>query len=217
MTDDLKLSDAHRGDRRPDIPALGPGTMILTPEGEQPVEWLEAGARVVTRDRGVQRLSAVLRFTRGPETGAHPSLVEIGAGQLDGVLPAERMTVTATQRLLLRDGSLEVHFGAVEALVPAQAWAERDPARGPAVPIALTALVFDRPEIVQAGGLWLETFHPSAQALAGLPDTDVGMLRDVLGDARADAPAPRLCLTLEEAVLVVPPTVTGTVARARTA
>lgn len=214
MTDDL-FDPAIPN--RSDLPALGPGTMILTPEGEQPVEWLEAGARVVTRDHGVQRLSAVLRFTRGPETGAHPSLVEVEAGGIDGALPAERMTVTATQRLLLRSAMAELHFGAVEVLVPVQAWGARAPEACPGTSITLTALVFDRPEIVQAGGVWLEAFHPCAQALAAFPDADAGMVREVLGTECADAPPPRLCLTLQEVGVVVRPTVMGTAARARTA
>ena len=204
------------------VSAFGPGTMVLTPEGEQPVEWLETGARVVTRDHGIQPLAAVLRFSRDPEwydehLGERP--LEILPGEVDGTLPREAMTVTSSQRFLLRDPVVDLHFGVAEVLVPAQAWSAQDPLRRatPAEPVTFTALVVQRPEIVQIGGLWVEATCPTARAAASLPESEARKLYDLFGPRLPEVKAPRLCLVSEEAPLVVKRRGSDTLRRASTA
>ncbi len=89
------------------------GTIVLTLEGEQPVEALRSGMRIITRDRGAVALRAMERHEA--ETG----FVQIKAGSLGHTRPERDVTLPADQPVLIRDWRAEAVFGAAQALVPA--------------------------------------------------------------------------------------------------
>lgn len=181
--------------------------MILTADGEQPVEWLEKGVRVVTRDHGLQPISAVLRVTRTPAWFAeNPDQcpVEIAAGGLDQDLPRDPLCLGGNHRMLLRDAMAELYFGFGEVLVPLRAWGSGDFVRHvmPEKAVTFTHLVFDCHELVQAEGVWVESFFPDAHAMAFLDQPQREKVDKAMTDQRHTA---RQVLTLPEAELVVKP------------
>lgn len=122
------------------------GVRIYTLEGALPVEFLEAGDRVVTRT-GARRLRRVIA---GSHTG---SLVRIAPGALGHDRPGAPLLIGAQARLLMRDWRIEVIYGKREALVPATAMVDGTYVtlgRGRA---QLFALEFDEPEVIYADGV----------------------------------------------------------------
>lgn len=188
---------------------FSPSTMILTADGEQPVEWLEKGVRVVTRDHGAQPLAAVLRVTRAPgwfaENPGHCP-VELAQGGLDTELPAGTLTLTGNHRLLQHDAMSELYFGFNEVLVPFRAWGSGGFVRHivPEEPVQLTFLLFEQHEIIQAEGVWLESFFPDSHGMTGIAWGDRPMVDKVMPNAHKMVTARRV-LTLPEAELVVRP------------
>lgn len=98
-----------------DPPCFTHGTMILTEEGEYPVEALEPGMRLETLDGGLQHLVWVGRTTL--PVNAENSPVRIAAG----VLGNDRDLVVSPQhRILLSGAASELLFGSEQVLVKAK-------------------------------------------------------------------------------------------------
>ena len=135
-------------DRQSDLSGLAPGTIVLTLDGELPVEHLAPGDRVITRDSGV----AVLRDVRVSEDYVAP--VAIRAGSLGHTRPDRDMLVAPGTEVHIRDWRARALFGADTANVPAHRLVDREfvtdatPRR-----MRLYTLVFDSRHIVYADGL----------------------------------------------------------------
>ncbi|MCC5969634.1 MAG: Hint domain-containing protein [Pararhodobacter sp.] len=144
-----------------------PGTRIDTPNGPRPVEQLEPGALVSTRDNGAQPVvwREATQLT-GAELYLHPHLrpIRVCSGALGGERPDADLLVSPGHRLLLRGNSAV--FGTPEVLVAAADLEDgrmirRDFSLGA---VTYVHLMFARHEIITANGLPCESFHP---ALAG--------------------------------------------------
>ncbi|MDJ0824629.1 MAG: Hint domain-containing protein [Rhodobacter sp.] len=142
------------------------GTLIDTAEGPTAIEDIAQGARIVTRDAGLQRV----RWIGATETlavgAARP--VRIAAGALGN---AGALTVSPQHRLLWSDWRAELLFGAPEVLVKAkdlvgQPGIDWCPTRGI---VAYWHLLFDAHHLVLSNGLWSESFQPGARTGAQLP------------------------------------------------
>jgi hypothetical protein len=99
-----------------------PGTFILCPDGQRPVEELKAGDLVVTADKGPQPvLHAHLRTVTARHLAEKPrhGPVLIPADALGPGFPAADLTVSPQHRILLSSRIVERMFGAQEILVPA--------------------------------------------------------------------------------------------------
>ena len=184
-----------------------PETMIQTVDGEQPVEWLEKGVRVITRDHGAQPIRAIIRVTRTPAWFAeNPDQcpVEIARGGLDHEFPLDCLRLGGNHRMLLRDSMSELYFGFNEVLVPLRAWGAGDFMRHvvPEGPVTFTYLIFEQHEIIQAEGVWVESFFPDAQSMASLDTAQGQAVMDIMDK---NVHAARQVLTLPEAELVVRP------------
>ena len=128
------------------------GTRLWTLDGEMPVEFLGAGDRIITRDRGM----AVLRDLRITETTC--DTVRIMAGSLGHTRPDEDMVLPASQRVLVRDWRAEALFGESQALVPAARLVDGQfVTRGPRERLRLVQLTFDAVHILYADGLEVES------------------------------------------------------------
>lgn len=146
-----------------------PGTRIATPAGPRPVESLEAGALVTTRDHGAQPViwRGETRLS-GAELYLHPHLrpVRIAAGALGAGDPAQDLLVSPGHRLLRR---LPRALGGGEVLVAAGDLEDGRGIRrdfGPGA-VRYVHLMLARHEILDANGLPCESFHP------GLADATV--------------------------------------------
>jgi hypothetical protein len=94
------------------------GTLIMTLEGEMPVEQLAPGDRIVTRDGGVSVLAAV----NAREAKVRPIVIK--GGSLGHTRPELDMTVTPDTRIHIRDWRATVLFGAASANIEAHRLAD---------------------------------------------------------------------------------------------
>lgn len=155
--------------RRGGVICFLPGTLIATPAGPRPVELLEPGERVCTRDNGAQPLvwRGETRLT-GAELYLHPHLrpLRIAPGALGAGRPDEELLVSPAHRLLMSAPGLG---GREEVLAAA---GDLEDGRGIRRDFSLPSvryvhLLLERHEILTANGVACESFHP------GLADPQV--------------------------------------------
>ncbi len=166
-TEDSKLS----GDNEVEIPCFVAGTLIDTAEGRKPVEDLQPGDLVLTRDRGYVPLAWVGQRTITPEelqAQADYRAVLLRAGSLGLNTPEVDTRVSPSHRVLICGPRAELLFGEKEVLVPAghlvgQPGIERD-----TQPVTYVHIMFDTHQIVLGDGLWSESFQPADYSLDGL-------------------------------------------------
>ncbi|WP_435256701.1 Hint domain-containing protein [Thioclava sp. FR2] len=141
------------------IPCFVAGTMILTPDGERPVEQLEPGDLVMTKDDGAQPV----RWIGQRRVAAIGTLapIEIREGTFG---PHRRLLVSPQHRVLVRDSLAELLFGEEEVLIAA-----KDLVNGRSVRIRSGGMVdyfhilFDKHQLVSSAGLTTESFLPGPQ------------------------------------------------------
>jgi len=93
---------------------LAAGAIVTTLDGDLPVEFLHAGDRIVTLDRGMVRLRAI---TARP---VHCNdLIRVMPRALDPLSDAAEFRIAAEQPLLLRDWRARAMFGRDRVLLPA--------------------------------------------------------------------------------------------------
>ena len=155
------------------IPCFTPGTLIQTARGTVPVETLQAGDLVVTRDNGLQPLRWVgQRRLSMAQLMADPDLqpVRIGRGALSGQGPDRDMLVSPQHRLLIEGARAEILFGEAEVLVPAKHLVGKAHVTRvlPEAGVTYIHILFDRHEIVQSDGIWTESFQPAERMLSAM-------------------------------------------------
>ena len=171
------------------VTCFGPGTLILTDDGEIPVEWLEVGDKVLTRDHGYQPILWLARTTlpaRHFDTYPSDQPVTLAQGTLGNGLPTRDLVVTGDHRLLICDPLAQLMFDSCEVLAPAKAWADADLAS--VVPlsgdITLTHILFRQHEVITAHGAWVESFFPGPEALRRLSPRHRAEIAYILGVQR---------------------------------
>jgi hypothetical protein len=130
--------------------ALLAGTPVLTLDGELPVEFLQPGDRVITR-AGARRIKEV-----AVSVVQNARVVHISHGTLGVDSPAEDMTVSAAQEILIRDWRARAMFGKPAAMIPAARLADGEYIRAETVAEArFFSLSFEEDAVIYAGGLEL--------------------------------------------------------------
>lgn len=149
-----------------DIVCFARGTMILTAEGEVPVEDLTAGSRVVTLDHGLQPL----RWIGSRRVKAHGKFAPVRIRA--GTLGAERdLLVSQQHRLMLRSPMAELMFGESQVLVPAKGMVNDDSVRiEVGGEVEYFHLMFDTHELVYSNGIPTESFHPAQVGMGGFAE-----------------------------------------------
>jgi hypothetical protein len=147
------------------------GTRILTPDGYRPVETLETGDLVETRDRGAQPLLWAGRTMIGGTSRvgrAEFRPVGFKTGSLARDLPLRPLWVSRQHRMLLGGWRAEMHFGATEVLVAAGALAghpgialDDQPGRW-----SYHHLLTPQHEILTAEGVPCESFLPTEYSIS---------------------------------------------------
>ena len=141
------------------VTSLGPpcfvrGTMILTPFGRVPVETLQEGDLVTTRDNGDQALAWVGSARTHGESQFAPVRFEIGA-----LGNTEVLEVSQQHRMLLSSPLIELNFGLHEVLVAAKHLAGNKGIKiSPREHVDYVHIMFTQHEIVCANGSWSESF-----------------------------------------------------------
>lgn len=132
------------------VNALPAGTVVLTLDGALPVEFLNEGDRVISRNCGVATLTRIHRNRRCVDT------ITIQKGTLGVSRPEQDALVLARQEILVRDWRAGTLFGASQALVPAQRLIDGEFIRDAGqLDLDLFELHFDSPQILYADGLEL--------------------------------------------------------------
>ncbi len=121
---------------------LGTGTLIHTGDGEMPVEYLCAGDRLISRDRGMVRLKSVIRRR------AMVRAIRFAAGCLGAQRPACDLILPAAQPVLLRGKRAGADLVRADQL--ADGGDVRELGR---CEMVLHQLVFDAPHLLYASGL----------------------------------------------------------------
>ncbi|WP_179380594.1 Hint domain-containing protein [Jannaschia marina] len=149
--------------------ALGTGVMIcfaegapiLTPDGYKPVEALEVGDRVVTRDHGAQRILWIgAREVAG--TG-DLTPIRFAPGAIGNTWA---FRVSPNHRILVSGPSAELMAGLPEVLAPAKHLVNDTTIRpAPCAAVTYHHFLCESHEIVDVAGCLAETLHPGAEAL----------------------------------------------------
>ncbi len=141
------------------VPCFVAGTMIRTPDGEQPVETLVPGDMVMTRDEGAQPLRWIGSRRIAAAGAFAPIHIDAGTFSAHGAL-----ALSPLRRVLIRDSLAELLFGEGEVLVAA-----RDLVNGNSVrsveggEVEYVHILFDRHQVVYSEGLETESFLPGPQ------------------------------------------------------
>ncbi|PTX56525.1 Hint domain-containing protein [Litoreibacter ponti] len=159
--------------------SFGRGTRITMSDGSQrPVEQLQVGDRVLTRDNGMQPIRWI--GTRTVQGAGDFAPVVISHGAMGN---AENITVSQQHRMLVSDWRAEVMVGSRDVLIRAADLVNDDTIfirKGGFV--EYTQLVFDQHQILYAEGVPTESLHMSQQILNGLPEDVANEVLDLFPD-----------------------------------
>lgn len=164
------------------LPGLCLSALVDTAEGAVPAEELMPGDRIITRERGIQRLRWVGRCRLGRDRIAfRPDMapVRIARGAFGPGLPARDLLLAPHHRIFLRDDRARAVVGSAEFLVAVRDLVGRAGitlARGP---VETVQLVCDGHALIRADGLWMETLHPTPACIAALAVSDRAALREI--------------------------------------
>ena len=153
----------HPGRRISDVgPVAGclPGTLVLTQDGEIPVEYLTPGEQIITREAGYAPLLELRRV------GLITRAVHVAREALGPQRPSSDLILPADQPLLLRGEAAQSRTGRPQALIRAGGLTD-----GVSVcdlglkRLKLYTLVFETRQVIYAGGLELSGAIPAGPAM----------------------------------------------------
>ncbi|AQS48273.1 hypothetical protein BMG03_11040 [Thioclava nitratireducens] len=145
------------------IPCVTPETRVATEAGGVPAGDLRPGARLVTRESGVQTLRWIgSRVFTAADLALNPLLspVRIRAGALGEGHPVQDMRVSPNHRLM---SPLRGNLVSAQELVGLDGVEAERAAGG----VRYLQLLLDAPEMLLCDGLWVESFRPELAMLAG--------------------------------------------------
>lgn len=150
------------------------GTLITTLTGEKPVEALQPGDRVITRDSGLQTVRGIQRrdldYGRlASQPHLTPVLVSIGA--MGPALPERDVLLSPGARLVVGEDRVPFGAGQAEALVPVVDMTDgRAIRRCRVLGVCYVHVGLDKHEVILANGIWVEAFQPHDQSDSGHED-----------------------------------------------
>lgn len=186
------------------LSGFGPGVMIETSEGPQPVEWLRPGDLLLTRDEGYKPLLWVGRSALTDE-GVKPPL-RLHAGAFGKRTPERDLILAPGHHVLLRSAQVELHFFESEVLVPSGDLATESEIdyTPPASDYAYCHLVMADHQMLLAEGVWTESLFPDEDTLVALGALARAEITAKLGPSLIRAQRARMTLAPGEAVVLQP-------------
>ncbi len=187
-----------------------PGTAIATPKGEVPVQDLQPGDRVLTRDNGIQELVWVggreltqLDLRRTP--GLQPVLIR--AGSLGPNVPERDVLVSPNHRMLVTEPRAALYFEDSEVLAAAKHLTSLDGIDQVQMDtVRYVHLMCARHEVVLSNGAWTESFQPGDYSLRGMDQAQRAEIYDLFPELEtggAEVPGARRALKAHEAKLLL--------------
>lgn len=180
------------------------GTRILTGQGERPIETLQIGDLVVTRDQGLRPIRWVgQRVVRGKGALA-PVLFR--SDDCNGSRPG--LLVSPHHRMLFTGYRAELLYGESEVLIAARHLVDgATVVRQNYEEITYIHLMFDHHEVIYADGIATESFHAADPWLTGLDQAAREELFKIFPQLRTAGghllDSARTCLKDSEARLLV--------------
>lgn len=127
---------------------LAPDAIILTTDGELPIQYLTAGDRVITRDTGI----SIVKSVRSAKVTCRA--VALTAGSLGHTRPDRDVILPADQQILIRDWRAQALFGGKQAMVPVSRLIDGEYVSDLGeVEMTLFQIEFDAPHVIYADGL----------------------------------------------------------------
>lgn len=166
------------------------GSLIETPNGPVPIEDLEPGDLVLTRDNGIQRLRWIGR--REVEGTGKSAPIRISKGTFGAVAD---IWVSPNHRVALCSPLAELIGSNSEFLVPAKMLLDH-----PGVfqiardRVCYVHILFDQHELVKSSGLWTESFFPGQTALGTIEQDVRAEVLALFPELEADPKGRQLCL-----------------------
>ncbi|SFS53523.1 Hint domain-containing protein [Sulfitobacter marinus] len=187
------------------------GTLILTDQGETPIENLTVGSMVKTLHHGVQPIRWIRKRRIFPEDlSLNPNLrpIKISKGALDNEgVPACDLIVSPQHRILISSKIADRMFHDSDMLIPAK---KLLPLPGVEIVdddahVEYWHFICDDHQVVFANGTPTETLFLGAEALKALPDTtraEISLMFPEFGLDRQPKPAAPLAKGLRSKMLV---------------
>lgn len=181
----LQESEVRQPDQRPitDSPLFGfaAGTHIMTMRGEIPVEELNVGDRVVTRDRGMQTLRWIGSTT---QTVRHTGAVTFSEGVIKN---GRDLTLCASQRVVLKGTESMMRFGKREILAEAHRFLDGEHVvQSPSDDLQFFRLLLDQHEVIYAEAAACDSFLPSSGNLSALDESQQQEIHSIFPELAAD-------------------------------
>ena len=159
----------------PSIVCFTPGTIISTPTGSVRIEKMRVGDLVITADNGLQAVRWIgKKYVSGARMQAHPHLrpVRIKAHAFGQNRPERDLVISPQHRMHLKSKQAQLMFGEYEVLVPAKGLInDKSIVSDYASPkIEYIHIMFDKHQLVQANGVWSESFHPGSVGLDAIEE-----------------------------------------------
>lgn len=128
------------------------GAMLLTLDGEMPVEFLSVGDKLITRDTGISKVTHIQRTTRKVHQ------IALSAGSLGHTRPERDALLAGDQMVLIRDWRARSLFNSEVALVAARALVDGEFITDLGMQETTLYQIFcDGPHILYCDGLELST------------------------------------------------------------
>ena len=162
-------------------------TLITTARGDRPVQEMEVGDLVMTRDNGLQALRWTGRRQLCGETLTRQERlrpVRIAAGALGDGVPATDLMVSPQHRVLLRSRIANRMFGAAEVLCPAKHLLDLPGIEIVAdlAGITYVHLLFDRNEVLFSNGAEAESLFTGPEAFRAVTAEQLAEILSILPD-----------------------------------
>ena len=186
------------------IPCFVAGTLILTPDGEVPVETLEPGDLVTTHDDGPQPV----RWIGQRRVPAKDNLAPICI-KANTFGSHRELLVSPQHRILISDSLAELLFGEAEVLIAAKDLVNDYTVRArEGGMVDYVHILFDRHQVVFSEGLATESFLPGPQTTRSFERECVEEICSIFPELNPDtglgySPAARRTLRAYEARVLI--------------
>lgn len=165
------------------VPCFVAGTLIATPQGDQPVETLLPGDLVMTKDEGAQPLRWI--GSRCVQATGDFAPIHIRANTLG---QHRDLLVSPLHRVLIKDILAELLFGEPEVLVAARDLVnDHSITRREGGDVTYVHLLFDRHQVVFSEGLETESFLPGPQTAVSFEADVVAEIYSIFPELDPDA------------------------------
>jgi len=155
-------------------PCFVAGTLIDTPYGPRPVETLQRGDEIITKDHGVQKLSWTggrsINLTAPDARKFRP--IRLRKGCFGPGVPERDVLVSPMHRVMVRDPMIQLLFGREEMFCAAKGLINGQTIVWENVPdVSYHHMLFDSHQIVRSSGCESESFYPGSVGLDAFQDS----------------------------------------------